>query len=82
MDGLKNLGTDSFTLSFWVKELDSSSGDPALVSNKAWESGMNPGMTIASENGKFRLSEQNKQVLSTLLLDSLNSVFAVSTDKP
>lgn len=37
---------------------------------------------IIYKNGKFRLSEQNKQVLSTLLLDSLNSVFAVSTDKP
>lgn len=56
VDGLKNLGTDSFTLSFWVKDLDASSGDPALVSNKDWESGMNPGMTIASENGKFRLN--------------------------
>lgn len=37
---------------------------------------------IIYKNGKFRLSEQNKQVLSTLLLDSLNSVFSVSTDKP
>lgn len=37
---------------------------------------------IIYKDGKFRLSEQNKQVLSTLLLDSLNSVFAVSTEKP
>lgn len=55
-NNLKNLGTDSFTVSMWIKDLDAQSNDPALVSNKDWESGMNPGITIATEGGKFRFN--------------------------
>ena len=56
IDGLKNLGSDSFSISFWLKDLNVPSGDPALICNKDWESGLNPGITIASENGRFRFN--------------------------
>lgn len=39
-------GTDSFTLSFWVKNIGIT-GDPALVSNKIWSSGGTSGFVLA-----------------------------------
>lgn len=56
INNLKNLGTDSFTVSMWIKDLDALTNDPAIVSNKDWESGYNPGITIATEGGKFRFN--------------------------
>jgi hypothetical protein len=39
-------GADDFTVSFWMKT-PSLSGDPALMSNKDWDSGSNVGWVIA-----------------------------------
>ena len=41
------VGTDSFTLSLWIKEKDNGiTGDPLLVSNKDWASGDNEGFAL------------------------------------
>ncbi len=40
-------GADDFTVSFWMKTPPGFSGDPALMSNKDWDSGSNVGWVIA-----------------------------------
>lgn len=42
-------GTD-FTVAFWVRSIGNQVGDPALISNKNWDAGGNPGWAIAFEN--------------------------------
>ena len=45
---LKNYapGTDSFTISFWIRTAGNNS-DPAILSNKDWNKGTNPGFILA-----------------------------------
>lgn len=46
-------GTSSdFTIEFWVKP-QAYSSDPALISNKNWNSGLNPGFVISAQSGQF-----------------------------
>ncbi len=44
-------GTDSFTVSMWLKT-EGSGGDPAIISNKDWESGKNKGIILSLRNGE------------------------------
>ena len=39
-----------FTVSFWIKS-DKISGDPAIISNKSWNSGSNPGWIVGINSG-------------------------------
>ena len=43
-------GTNSFTVSMWLKAEDNS-GDPAVLSNKDWEKGYNKGWILSLRNG-------------------------------
>ena len=43
-------GTDSFTISMWLKAEDNS-GDPAVLSNKDWARGANNGWILSLRNG-------------------------------
>ena len=38
---------ESFSMGFWIKANYSEAGDPAIVSNKRWENGKNPGFILA-----------------------------------
>ncbi len=40
-------GTDSYSVSFWMKVPGLVSGDPAIISNKNWSSGKNPGFILS-----------------------------------
>ena len=40
------VGTNSFTLSFWIKNTGIVEGDPVIVGNKDWESGDNEGFAL------------------------------------
>lgn len=42
--------TQDFTIEFWVNA-DTFSGDPAFISNKDWNSGLNKGFVISGQNG-------------------------------
>lgn len=44
--------TQDFTIEFWVKA-NNYTGDPALISNKNWGGGANPGFVISAQSGKF-----------------------------
>jgi hypothetical protein len=39
-----------FTVAFWVRSTGNQQGDPAIISNKDWDSGSNQGWVIAYEN--------------------------------
>lgn len=48
-----NFGTSGdFTIEFWVKP-QSYTSDPALISNKNWNSGLNPGFVISAQSGQY-----------------------------
>ncbi len=40
-------GTESYSISFWMKVPSMVSGDPAIISNKNWKDGKNPGFIFA-----------------------------------
>lgn len=42
-------GTDSFTISFWIKT-EGTNGDPVILSNKDWNSGLNRGFVLSLRN--------------------------------
>ena len=44
--------SQDFTIELWVKA-DSYTGDPAFISNKNWDSGLNPGFVISANGGQF-----------------------------
>lgn len=44
--------TQDFTIEFWIKA-NNYTGDPALISNKNWGGGTNPGFVISAQSGKF-----------------------------
>jgi len=44
--------TQDFTIEFWIKATNYTS-DPAFVSNKDWDSGLNEGFVISAEQGQF-----------------------------
>ncbi len=56
-------GTDSFSVSFWMNTDAITSGDPAIVSNKNWRSGANPGWAfcIAKNNSGIQQNIINSQ---------------------
>jgi len=39
-----------FTVAFWLRSTGNQTGDPAIISNKNWDAGLNPGWVIAYEN--------------------------------
>ncbi len=44
--------SQDFTIEFWVKPTDYT-GDPAFISNKNWNSGLNTGFVISAQDGEF-----------------------------
>lgn len=56
-----SLGTGSFSVAFWLKT-DGVSGDPCLVCNKNWESGLNDGfvLSLREEDIKFNAGGRNR----------------------
>jgi hypothetical protein len=48
-------GTDSWTLTSWVK-IDEHSGDQVLFGNKDWNSGGNPGWLITPRDGDWKIN--------------------------
>ncbi|MBR5279887.1 MAG: alkaline phosphatase family protein, partial [Clostridia bacterium] len=42
-------GKDSFSISMWIKT-EGTEGDPVLLSNKDWNSGLNPGFVLSLRN--------------------------------
>lgn len=44
--------TQDFTIEFWVKA-DLFTDDPAFISNKDWNSGLNPGFVISAQAGQY-----------------------------
>jgi len=42
---------DDFTLTFWYRVSGDQSSDPAVITNKDWNSGGNPGWLVASNYG-------------------------------
>lgn len=54
-------GKDSFTICFWFKADEGIEGDPALFSNKDWESGQNNGLIFAY-NGATKFNVGNGSV--------------------
>ncbi|MBP3377622.1 MAG: alkaline phosphatase family protein [Clostridia bacterium] len=61
-------GTESYSISFWMKVPSMVSGDPAIISNKNWSSGNNPGFifslrtsdtTFNVGNGSDRMDFEN-----------------------
>lgn len=49
------LGERSFTAAFWLKT-EGVPGDPAVFSNKNWQSGMNPGFALSLDSGSFNFN--------------------------
>ncbi len=47
LDPMLNLGTDDFSVAFWIKVENAPTSDPSILSNKDWGSGGNPGFLIA-----------------------------------
>ncbi|MBL0315750.1 MAG: alkaline phosphatase family protein [Flavobacteriales bacterium] len=45
--------SQDFTIEFWVKTDVGFSADPSFISNKDWNSGMNPGFVISGQSGQF-----------------------------
>ena len=52
------VGTDSFSVSLWMKT-GSVSSDPALFSNKDWNSGSNPGYILSLRSGDVKFNAGN-----------------------
>jgi hypothetical protein len=44
--------TQDFTIELWIKA-ESYTGDPSFISNKNWDSGLNPGFVISANGGQF-----------------------------
>jgi hypothetical protein len=44
--------SQDFTIELWVKA-NAYTGDPAFISNKSWNSGINPGFVISAVDGQF-----------------------------
>ncbi|RZJ68651.1 MAG: hypothetical protein EOO50_00285 [Flavobacterium sp.] len=42
-----------FTVEFWVKPNAAFTGDPTFVSNKDWDSGLNPGFVISAQQNQY-----------------------------
>lgn len=40
-----------FTIEFWIKSNEGFNGDPAIISNKDWNSGLNEGFVISGQSG-------------------------------
>ena len=53
-DGLKNFGGKAFTFAITLRcDLSKIKGDPAIFSNKDWQSGANPGFALAARNDRI-----------------------------
>ena len=46
-----NFGIGDFTLTFWYRVSGDQSGSPAIITNKDWTSGLNPGWLVSSSYG-------------------------------
>ena len=44
--------SQDFTIELWVKP-EEFTGDPSFISNKNWNSGLNPGFVISAQQGKY-----------------------------
>jgi len=53
--------TTDFTVAFWVRKI-SSSGDPALIANKDWDSGSNAGFVIFADGAAVRANYRSKDI--------------------
>jgi len=52
--------TSNFTMSFWIKTYKTS-GDPAIASNKDWDSGKNPGFIVALTHNSVIFNMGNEE---------------------
>ena len=46
-----DFGVSDFTLTFWYRVSGDQSGSPAIIGNKDWSSGLNPGWVVLSSYG-------------------------------
>lgn len=60
MENVK-VGTGSFSASFWLKT-DGVSGDPCLLSNKDWKSGLNDGFVLSLRESDIKFNAGSKDI--------------------
>lgn len=71
-----NFGTGDFTITFWYRVSGDQSGTPAIITNKDWNSGLNPGWLLGNHGSGYNgddlsinLSDGNVRVDSSSAMD-------------